>query len=373
MSFQPDELAYLNSIKSPNGVNIFSPVFIQFLHHFQLSRNDIKAYIDKNGEFQIEIEGLWLNTILFETPVLAIVNEIYFSQFENLDGKKNKMDNICTLATESKFKFSEFGTRRRFSFDWQEECLKTYKTVNALAGTSNVYFAMKMGLTPIGTMAHEWLQAGQALGPIRQSVNFMLNAWIKAHGGNLAIALTDVISSKIFFEDLSLVNTKILDGYRHDSGSPVDYGYMVIDHLKKFNIDPMTKGIVFSDGLTIKSAIGLFREFNGKIKVLPPGIGTSITNDVGHTALNIVLKMTECNGQPVAKISDSPGKGMCEDPEYVQTLKKIFGIFKKPLSVEKSAKLLGSEPPVKCNLVEAVDMFKRRHEKEELEDMKKKN
>ena len=386
LQFKPKELDYLLDIESSNGVQIFSQRFIDYLRHFKLNRKNIKVHLDKMGELQIEIEGSWLNTILFETPVLAIVNEIYFSQYgemselecqrkvgdhyediwdAGIEGNKRLEEKMELLETVPDFYFSDFGTRRRYSFDWQEYVLKRLFKTGCLNGTSNVYFAMQMGIQPIGTMAHEWLQVGQALGPLRQSVTYMLVAWLKAHGGNLAIALTDVISSRTFFDDLSLVHTKVFDGVRHDSGDPVDYGYMAIDHYKKFNIDPMSKAVVFSDGLTIASAIGLHKEFLGKIKT-GFGIGTSITNDVGHPALNIVLKVIEVNGQPVAKISDSPGKGMCEDPEYVRTLKRIYGL-PVVLSVKETAILLGSEPPVECSLVEATERFRRRHDKKEEE------
>lgn len=348
LRFQSNELEYLLTITSSNGMKIFNQRFIDFLRHYKLDRKNIKAYIDRNGDLQIEIEGLWLDTILFETPVLAIVNEIYFSQYgeislleknrrmatnryediweAGIEGNKRLEEKIDLLETApDDFMFSDFGTRRRFSFKWQEYVLKRFFRTGCLAGTSNVYFAMQMGIQPIGTIAHEMFQVGQALAPIRQSVTFMLDAWLKAHGGNLAIALTDVISSRIFFDDLSLIHTKVFDGFRHDSGPAVGYGYMVIEHCKKFNIDPITKTVVFSDGLTIASAIDLHKEFAGKIKT-GFGIGTSIMNDVGHPALNIVLKVVEANHQPVAKISDSPGKGMCEDEEYVRTLKRIYGL-----------------------------------------------
>jgi len=156
-------------------------------------------------------------------------------------------------------------------------------------------------------MAHELFMAGQALTRIRDSVRFILDAWIKVYRGNLGIALTDIISSKIFFEDFDLYYSKLFDGVRHDSGNAIDYGNMVIDHYNKMKINPMTKTIIFSDGLTVDSAIELWKIFNGRINV-GFGIGTSITNNVGETPLNIVLKMTKCNNQDVAKISDSSGK-----------------------------------------------------------------
>lgn len=329
LKFQPDEMEYLLNLKSVHGTNLFGRGFVEFLSLFKMNRGHIRTSIDEDGELNIEIEGPWLMTILFEVPVLAIVNEVYFSQYGTVGekGHENLEEMIALLLSEPLFSFSEFGTRRRYSRVWQEWVLRRImdKAPGSLVGTSNVYFAWNLGLTPIGTMAHEWLQAGQALARLRDSVTYMLDAWMDVYRGDLGIALTDVISSKVFFEDFDLLYSKLFDGVRHDSGDPVDYGYMAIEHYEGLSIDPRSKTVVFSDGLTIASAIDLFREFLGKIKT-GYGIGTSVTNNVGVDALNIVIKMTFCNGQPVAKISDSPGKGMCEDDIYVNTLRRTYGL-----------------------------------------------
>lgn len=333
LSFTTDELNYLAKMESRHGTRIFKPMFLNFLKDFNLPRNSIIASIDEDGELSIKTKGTWLSTILFEVPVLAIVNECYFSQFKKedafIEGRKRVDEKVKFLKLNPGFSFAEFGTRRRFSSEWHSEALELFvaKAGESLAGTSNVLMAKEFGLTPIGTMAHEWLQAGQGLTNLRDSVMYMIEAWTKVYRGDLGIALTDVISSRIFFEDFDLMHSKLFDGVRHDSGDPYKYGRMVIDHYRKFSIDAWTKTIVFSDGLDIRKGIDLWRTFTmPKIIKSSYGIGTNITNDLGIPALNIVMKMVECNGQPVAKISDTPGKGMCEDDHYIEYLKVVFGI-----------------------------------------------
>jgi nicotinate phosphoribosyltransferase len=187
--------------------------------------------------------------------------------------------------------------------------------------------AKKYDLTPIGTMAHEFLMAGQAFVRISESQKYMLEAWVKEYRGDLGIALTDTIGIDAFLRDFDSYFAKLYDGVRQDSGDPFDFGEKVIKHYQKMRIDPRTKRAVFTDGLDIPTALSLHEKFGSRIDT-SFGIGTNLTNDLGPAPINIVVKMVECNGQPVAKISDSPGKQMCEDEEYVNYLKKVFGIEK---------------------------------------------
>jgi nicotinate phosphoribosyltransferase len=186
-----------------------------------------------------------------------------------------------------------------------------------------VYFAEECDIKAIGTMAHEWIQAGQALTNIRNSQKFMLQKWADEYRGELGIALSDTLGLDIFLQDFDSYFAKLFDGVRHDSGDPIAMGEKVITHYEKLKIDPKTKTIVFSDSLTIPKAIEIYKHFKGRIKV-SFGIGTNLTNDLVRKPLNIVIKMTHCNGQPVAKISDNEGKGMCEDENYLKMLKDIL-------------------------------------------------
>ncbi len=325
MGFEDREIEYL--AKSP----YLKKSYIEFLQNFRLNTDYIDLYADDKG-LQIRIAGTWSQVILFEIYLLAIVNEIFFRNFVRKEGLnwevgKNRLRKKADFlkGTDPGFKFAEFGTRRRFSYDWQDVVVGELAKTGHLAGTSNVFLAMKYGLTPIGTMAHEMIEAGQALTRVCDSQKFMLEAWVKEYRGQLGTALSDTLGVDAFLRDFDLYFAKLYDGVRQDSGNPYEFGEKIISHYEKLNIDPKTKLIVFSDSLTIPKAYEIYLYFKDRIKV-SFGIGTNLTNDVGFDPLNIVIKMTKCNGQPVAKISDSPGKCMCHDEEYIKYLKSVFMI-----------------------------------------------
>ena len=195
-----------------------------------------------------------------------------------------------------------------------------------LVGTSNVLFAMQQDMTPLGTMAHEYLQACQAVGPrLRDSQTFAFNTWAREYRGDLGIALSDVCGMDAFLRDFDLFFCKLFDGVRHDSADPFEWGEKLIAHYRRMRIDPLTKTMVFSDSLDVPLAISLFEYFRGRA-LTAFGIGTNLTNDLGYEALQIVIKMTRCNGQPVAKISDEPSKTMDYDPSYVAYLREVFQV-----------------------------------------------
>lgn len=329
LKFTNEELNYLR------GLRYIKNDFVDFLEIFSLREKHINVTSFDNGEIEISIEGPWLYTILFEVPVLALINELFYKYEQGEHrltiGRENLTNKIKLVKEYSKtkpFLFSDFGTRRRFSAKWQEEVVSTLKDElpNVFGGTSNVYLAMKYDLTPVGTMAHEYLQAFQALGGrLIDSQKNALEAWAKEYRGDLGIALTDVIGMKPFLKDFDLYFCKLFDGVRHDSGNPIDWANQMLEHYNKNRIDPKTKRLIFSDGLTFEKAIEINDLF---INVTNPayGIGTNLTHDLGLTPLNVVIKMVECNGQPVAKLSDSPGKTMCKDESYINYLKHVFEV-----------------------------------------------
>ena len=185
---------------------------------------------------------------------------------------------------------------------------------------------MRLGITPLGTMAHEFLQACQALGPrLRDSQIFGLEAWAKEYRGDLGIALSDVYGMEAFLRDFDLYFCKLFDGARHDSGDPFVWGERMLEHYRKNRVDPLNKTLIFSDALTIPRTIELYQRFHGRCQ-LAFGIGTNLTNDLGYEPLQVVIKMTRCNGQPVAKLSDTPGKSMCDDQKYLAYLRQVFEI-----------------------------------------------
>ena len=328
LQFQDAELAYLRSMR------FIKSDFVDFLGLFRLNEKYITITPLPSDEIDITIRGPWLHTILFEIPVLAIVNEVYFRNTQPVpdfpEGRRRLDVKIAQLQGEglSNLKIADYGTRRRFSRAWHEEVLRVLNSRlgHQFAGTSNVLAAMRLGITPLGTMAHEYLQACQALGPrLRDSQVFGFESWAKEYRGDLGIALSDVYGINAFLRDFDMYFCKLFDGARHDSGDPFAWGERLIEHYRNNRVDPCTKTLIFSDGLTIPRTIELYQQFRGRC-LLAFGIGTNLTNDLGCEPLQIVIKMTRCNGQPVAKLSDSPNKNMCEDEKYLAYLRQVFEI-----------------------------------------------
>jgi nicotinate phosphoribosyltransferase len=331
LRFAEDELDYLR------GLRFIKSDFVDFLGLFQLNTKYIRIEpaSDRPGEIDLLIRGPWLHTILLEVPVLAIINELYFRRTvpapDFAEGRRRLRRKIASIrddSTLSKVRIADYGTRRRFSRAWQDEVLRALKSDLAenLAGTSNVMYARAHGLTPLGTMAHEYLQACQALGPrLRDSQTFGFETWAGEYRGDLGIALSDVYGMEAFLRDFDLYFCKLFDGARHDSGDPLQWGERLIAHYEHHRVDPRTKTLVFSDALTFDRVIELYRRFRNRAR-LAFGVGTHLTNDLGYTPLQIVIKMVRCNGQPVAKLSDTPEKNMCDDVAYIAYLRQVFQI-----------------------------------------------
>lgn len=267
--------------------------------------------------------------------MLAIVNELYFRRLapnpDYDEGRRRLDEKIATIVDDPEMegiRIADYGTRRRFSAHWQEEVLQVCKERlgDVLTGTSNVMLAMRYGLRPLGTMAHEYLQACQALGPrLRDSQIFAFETWAREYRGDLGIALSDVYGLDAFLRDFDMYFCKLFDGARHDSGDPFEWGERLIRHYAANRVDPASKTLVFSDSLTFDLMKALYRRFHERV-VVRFGIGTNLTNDLGYKPLAIVIKMVGCNGQPVAKLSDDPGKNMVTDHDYLQYLRKVFDI-----------------------------------------------
>ena len=333
LRFTADELQYLR------GLRFIKSDFVDYLELFQLKRRFIKATLDAEGRLDIRIEGPMIQAMMFEIFVLAIVNELYFSHLDQQSawqvGEQRLNDKIILLQDYRRqmadydvpFLVSDFGTRRRYSVAWQEQVIERLMAVPEIfRGTSNVYFAKQFGITPIGTMAHEFLQAFQALDVrLRNFQKAALEAWVQEYRGDLGIALTDVVGMDAFLRDFDLYFAKLFDGLRHDSGDPYEWGEKAYAHYQHLKINSKTKMLNFSDGLTLQKAWALYLHFNDRFQ-LGFGIGTHLTNDMGQTPLNIVLKLVECNGQSVAKISDSPGKTMTDNDTFLAYLRQVFDI-----------------------------------------------
>ncbi|MEP6941891.1 MAG: nicotinate phosphoribosyltransferase [Betaproteobacteria bacterium] len=330
LRFTLGELDYLRSWR------FLKSDFVDLLGLFQLDQRfvEVRPSSASPGELEVAIKGPWLHTILFEVPLLSIISEVYFRN-NRLDpdfaeGRRRLQTKIeqINAVPDPAFRVADYGTRRRFSRAWQSEVLRTLKEGIGpkFVGTSNVHFAFVHGLTPLGTMAHEYLQASQAVGPrLRDSQVFAFNTWAREYRGDLGIALSDICGMDAFLRDFDLFFCKLFDGVRHDSGDPFEWGEKLIAHYQKMRIDPRSKVMVFSDSLNVPLAIRLFDYFKGRSQTAF-GIGTNLTNDLGYAALQIVIKMTRCNGQPVAKISDEPSKAMDYDPSYVAYLREVFQV-----------------------------------------------
>ncbi|MCO8053912.1 nicotinate phosphoribosyltransferase [Acinetobacter towneri] len=334
LKFKEDELQYLRNLR------FIKSDFVDYLELFQLKRRFIHASIDAQGRLDIRVEGPMVQAMMFEIFVLAIVNELYFQRIRNdevwAEGERRLQQKIALIQSyqqqqlpeDPPFLVSDFGTRRRYSFAWQKHVIAAFHQAvpEVFRGTSNVLLAKELGITPIGTMAHEFLQAFQALDVrLRDFQKAALETWVQEYRGDLGIALTDVVGMDAFLRDFDLYFAKLFDGLRHDSGDPYVWGDKAYAHYKKLKIDSKTKMLTFSDGLNVEKAWALHQYFKDRFQV-SFGIGTNLTNDMGKTALNIVLKLVECNGQSVAKLSDSPGKTMTDNDTFLAYLRQVFEI-----------------------------------------------
>lgn len=277
--------------------NPFPENYLDYLEEFRFDPGEVSAGLDENCRLHLEIEGTWQSAILWEVPVLALISELYYKMTGqvidlNSSGIFEKDLNKCRKIALNQIFFSEFGTRRRYSFENQERMNRHFikETGDVFLGTSNVYFAYKYNLKPIGTVAHEWFMVHGALYGYKLANRAALDNWFGVYKGLLGIALSDTYTSDYFIDNLDEENAARFYGVRQDSGDPFRFADKMILRYKELSIDPMTKTIVFSDNLNIDSAVELKRYCEGKIKSFF-GIGTHFTNDVGVSPLNIVIKI----------------------------------------------------------------------------------
>lgn len=273
----------------------------------------------ENGTFHLKIKGSWWKTILWEVPLMAVISETYFTMTRprTLDREQIRQRNQAKaeLMANHGISFADFGTRRRFSAANHEQLITDILALDChtLAGTSNVYLAKKFNLAPMGTLAHEWIMFHSALGSYTTANTLAMDAWFTVYQGLLGIALTDTYTTDAFLKSFDKKQVHRFDGVRQDSGNPMGFTQKLIRHYKGLGIDPMTKTIVFSDGLNVDQALVIHQACKGKIKDAY-GIGTHLTNDIGPTPLNMVIKLSRCCPQPdmewqnTVKLSDDPGK-----------------------------------------------------------------
>jgi nicotinate phosphoribosyltransferase len=325
----PGELRYLASIKMTDGQTVFQPAYIDYLQTHELPIVEVR-YDEKIDDLAIVVTGPWAISTFWETIVMSVVNEVYFEGYVrkrglNLlrvydEGNQRLSEKIAVLKANPDIKLAEFGTRRHFSFLWQKHVLERLlgECPENVVGTSNVALAASLGIKPIGTFAHEMPMVYAALADargedIRASHRFFLQDWFSLYGEDHSIALTDTFRTDFFFSDLTLEQAMAWRGVRQDSGDPFRFGERLIQFYKDGNIDPQTKTVIFSDGLDIETIVALSEHFLGRINVLF-GWGTTLTNDLGIRALNVVMKAThvKISGSNLeadtVKLSDTRGK-----------------------------------------------------------------
>ena len=334
-----DELEWLQ-----NTCPFFDKTFIEYLRGFRLNTDQVGVWHSSKDGLQISIKGNWAETILWEVPLMAMISELYYKYCDTdwiMDERSLELfwanDFRLQVATKSvildQCKYADFGTRRRRSYEVQDRLVSELKNTNSIThmkdgfvGTSNVHFAMKYGLKPIGTMAHEWIMGMSVLEGLRHANRFAMEAWNDVYDGRLGIALTDTYGSDAFFADCNGTLARTFDGVRHDSGCPYKFTMKVIKFYRDMGINPQSKTIVFSDGLDADKAFYLNAHCSMEGINCSFGIGTNFTNDFKDSpAMNMVIKLDTVNGVPVVKLSDEPGK-VTGDPEAVNVARWTFGI-----------------------------------------------
>lgn len=332
LRLQDDEYQWLS------GLPFFKKDYLDWLRDFRYDPSQVTVS-NEDGKLSIRLAGPWREVIMWEVPLLAVVSELvhrYRSPEATtqlaLDALEQKLAAFSALTADtdmSAFRLMDFGTRRRFSRDVQQAIVHRLQQEPWFVGTSNYDLARRLSLTPMGTQAHEWFQAHQQISPdLATSQRAALAAWLTEYPDQLGIALTDCITMDAFLRDFGPEFATRYQGLRHDSGDPVEWGEKAIAHYQKLGIDPLSKTLVFSDNLDLNKAFDLYRHFADRIN-LGFGIGTRLTSDIPQVKpLNIVIKLVECNGKPVAKLSDSPGKTICHDKAFVRALRKAFDLPK---------------------------------------------
>ncbi len=323
LTFRKEELDYLRSIR------FIKSDYVEFLRLWHPIRDYVTTGLE-NGKLSIVVRGPLFSAMQFEIYLLEIVNEVYFRMnFDYETLRASAMERLNQKIADFQngkytFKFAEFGCRRRLSREWQDVVVRRFaQETDNLAGTSNVYLAMKYGLTPIGTFAHEFVQMYQGIDsiPLAYTNHCALKDWYREYEGDNGTALTDTITTDLFLLDFDRSMVNNFTGVRHDSGDPYVWGEKIMAHYRKYGVDPRTKQLLFSDSLDFDRAQALWEYFKEKVQAAF-GIGTYCTNDTCETPLNIVIKLQTVNGRAVAKLSDTPGKAMCQDESYLEYLRR---------------------------------------------------
>ncbi len=309
--------------------------YLEWLSNYRFDPKEVTITLesvdaDGWGDLKIHIKGLWCRTVLWEVPLMAIVSETYFRLIDtnwNMAGQLEQFYAKGEAFAVGGIQYSEFGTRRRRSFDTQDLAVKTLSKYEGFIGTSNVFLAIKYDCKAMGTVAHEWTMGQQVLGGIVRCNFYALTLWNKVYQGDLGIALTDTIGTDSFYKDFDPVLSRLYDGVRHDSGCPFQFIEKTVAHYNSVRINPLSKVALFSDGLNAETCFKIHDACKGKI-IDRYGIGTWFSNDFCHIdgteskALNIVIKIIRVNNRPVVKLSDVISKAIGEK-DAIRTVKYL--------------------------------------------------
>ena len=297
-------------------------VYWEWLERFRFDKDKISFWIDETKHLHIRVYDKLYKATLYEVPILAIVSELNSKNkgLINVSNYIDRLDKKIELSNSNKLLFSEFGTRRRYSSNLHDLIVARLKEkANYCVGTSNVYFAMKYNMKPIGTFPHEWIMFHGAMWGYQQANYLGMRDWVRTYDGDLGIFLMDTYTSRVGLDNMTLKFAKLFDGVRQDSGDEYEIGNLVINKYKQLGIDPTTKTIVFSNALDFDKYLAIHNYFAGRIRI-SAGIGTNLTND--ECPSNIVMKLVECrlndnqNSRKCIKISDDLGKHLGDDKEF---------------------------------------------------------
>ncbi|MDW7732754.1 MAG: nicotinate phosphoribosyltransferase [Methanolobus sp.] len=322
----------------------FKPMYVEYLRNYRFDPSEVTVGLTEDNDLDLRIRGPWHSSILWEIVLMAMISELYFDTVDPQWKDKHMNEAVPTGSSlveeytsfmrdigreleSSDCVFSEFGTRRRRSFELHDAVIGTLSGLKSFSGTSNVFLAKKYDLRAIGTIGHEWIMGSSALIGLRNANLFALENWADIYKGDLGIALSDTFGSAAFFNNFNLRLSKLYDGVRHDSGDPFIFADKVIEHYRKAGIDPMKKLVVFSDSLHARDAIKIKDYCEGRINC-SFGIGTSLTNNPDffseNPPLNMVIKLHAVNDIPVVKLSDDEGKET-GDRDAIRVANYIFG------------------------------------------------
>jgi nicotinate phosphoribosyltransferase len=308
--------------------------YIDYLEGYRYDPKEV--HIEQNGtNLKVWVTGPWFRTILWEVPLMATISELYFKMtHQNADSDIKRLQTNTIKAeglAEMHISYSEFGTRRRYSYQNQKQVIEDLKEHGQgyMLGTSNTHFAMKYNITPMGSIAHEFIMAHGAMFGFQQANLRAMESWVNVYQGDLGIMLTDTYTTDAFLKSFNTKHAKLWDGIRHDSGCPFEFITKFVKHYNTLRVNPMHKVALFSDGINSLELVKKIHDACSSNIVDRYGIGTWLSNDVGVKPLNIVIKLTSIDYGygwiPTVKLSDSKTKHTGDVPT-VQLCKQTLGI-----------------------------------------------